>query len=119
MPKTFEEQRNELLNDSRLSVSDRQARMLEVSERQATSRGKTPAQLLAECKTPGEIAEVCRAMWAGQGDAVIEPDGRARWKREPSVEIVVHTSQGTFRLPANQLERAREIDPTLRIVGNL
>ena len=119
MPKTFEERRNEILNDSRLSVSDRQARMLEVSERQAASRGKTPAQLLAECKTPGEIAEVCRAMWAGQGDAVIEADGRARWKREPQVEVVVSTVQGIFRMPASQVERAREIDPTLKIVGNL
>ena len=119
MPKSYEEQRNEILGDMRLSLDERHAKMLEVSERQATSRGKIPAQLLAECKTPGEIAEVCRAMWAGQGDAVIEPDGRARWKREPSVEIVVHTSQGTFRLPANQLDRAREIDPTLKIVGNL
>ena len=118
MPKSYEEQRNEILGDMRLSLDERHAKMLEVSERQATSRGKTPAQLLAECRTPSEILEVCRSCWTNQGDAVIE-GGMARWKREPSVEIVVHTSQGTFRLPANQLERAREIDPTLRIVGNL
>ena len=119
MPKIFEERRNEILSDASLSVAERQRLMLEMSEHQAAARGKTPAQLLAECKTPGEIAEVCRSCWAAQGSAVIEADGTARWKSEPSVEIVVHTSQGTFRLPANQLERAVEIDPTLKIVGNL
>jgi hypothetical protein len=119
MPKSYEEQRNDILGDASLSLDERHAKMLEVSERQAGSRGKTPAQLLAECKTSAEVAEVCRSCWAAQGDAVIEVDGTARWKREPQTEIIVSTVQGVFRMPASQLDRAREIDPTLKIVGNL
>jgi hypothetical protein len=119
VPKSYEEQRNDILGDASLSLDERHAKMLEVSERNLAAQAKTPAQLLAECKTPGEIAEVCRSCWAAQGDAVIEVDGTARWKREPQVEVVVQSVEGVFRIPADQVERAREIDPILRIVGNL